>query len=258
MNKPAATLSGLALFVILASGLGTVGAATPGYAVYQVQVSSMGFSHSLTINETVAATSNPAEDNLILHLVSGNLTLAYSRSINSSDFISPFLPAITNQTFTYAYNGSTVSASIIKSGAGQVQFQGGSHGLTVYSLSASATVNGSRYSAVGTIAAFQSGLVEQVNLTASIPITNFAVLGGGNSSGVSPAIGSSVQANLLVTLLSTSLPLSTGTPTGAAQTATAGVGIGVAASAVAIGLGVRRHNRHSDPSPEVRPEHWVD
>lgn len=265
MSKKAFAISALALLMLLASGLGTAGAATPGYAVYNIQVSSTGHTHSVTINETVTSTSNPASDDLILSLVSGNLTASYTRTINSSDVVAPFIPAISNQTFSTSYNGSTVSANIVKSGTSNLQFQGETQTLTVYSLSITAQMNGSSASASGTISTFQSGLLDSVNLTASVPTEPSAFPMVAGSPFNAPAILVSSQVNLLITLVSTSLPLGAPSSSTAAQAASAGIGVGIAASAVAIGLGVRRHNTRgkaegpSDEAPaDIKPEHWVD
>ena len=107
MKTAEAVLPALALAVLLLGAAGTASAATPGYAVYSVQLSSMGTSHAITVNESVSATSNAGYDKLILSVVSGNSTFSYSRSINSSLEVSPFLPSVTNQSFSYA-SGSTL------------------------------------------------------------------------------------------------------------------------------------------------------
>ena len=98
MKRTEAFLPALALLALLIGSVGTASAATPGYAAYDVQYTFMGTSHSIVVNESVSATSNTKYDNLILSVSTGNSTFTYSRSINSSLEISPFLPSITNQT----------------------------------------------------------------------------------------------------------------------------------------------------------------
>ena len=261
MNRTAVALSALALFLVLAGGAGTAGAATPGFAVYKITGSVMGISHSLTVNETVAATSSPANDQLILRLVSGNLTLSYSRSINSSDMVSPFIPSITNQSFSFSYGASTVSASIARSGTSQIAFQGSQRTLTDYSLSADSAVNGTANSVSGTISTFQSGLVYSVVLNTTMPAGAFENQAAGMSIPVGLAISTAAQAipvSLSVTLLSTSLPLNASSASASSQIVSAGIGVGVAASAIGVGLGVRRHSKHNEAPQETKPEHWVD
>src|SRR5208283_999210 len=122
MNRVEAVLPALALAVLLLGAVGTASASTPGYAVYSVKVSAMGTSHAITVNESVSATSNAAYDKLTLGVVSGNSTFSYSRSINSSLDVSPFLPAVTNQSLAYTSGSTSVSASILKNGSSSIKF----------------------------------------------------------------------------------------------------------------------------------------
>ncbi len=75
MKRTEAVLPALALAVLLFGAVGTASAATPGYAAYSVQVSYMGTTHAITVNESVSATSNAKYDQLVLSVVSGNSTL---------------------------------------------------------------------------------------------------------------------------------------------------------------------------------------
>ncbi|MDA4132197.1 MAG: hypothetical protein OK454_03610, partial [Thaumarchaeota archaeon] len=144
-------------------------AATPGFAAYKVQFASHGTSYSLVVNETVAATSNSSYDNLILSLTTGTWNSSYSRSINSSSDVSPFLPSITNQSFSYASVSGNFTAGITKNGTLPLQFQGKSYTLTTYSLTAKAVYNGSTTALQGEVATFPSGLVYSVSINVNYP-----------------------------------------------------------------------------------------
>ncbi len=124
MKRTEAFLPAFALVALLAGAVGTASAATPGYAVYNVEYSFLGTSHSITVNESVSATSNTKYDKLIINVDTGNSTFSYSRSINSSLEISPFLPSITNQSFNYASGSSTASLSVKQNGSAPLQFHG--------------------------------------------------------------------------------------------------------------------------------------
>jgi hypothetical protein len=274
MNRTAIALSAVGLMMLLAGAVGTVSAATPGFAVYKVQFSSQSISYSLTVNETVATTSSPSYDNLILSVVTGTWNSSYSRSVNSSAEVSPFLPSITNQTFSYASGSGNLSVSISKNGTTPLQFQGTGYTLTSYSLSARTLSNDSRTAVQGAVTAFPSGLVDSVKLDVSYPSLQLpgiqGMLAGLNSSSTSlpisaggwgtlaPSQGAQRTASVSITLLSTSLPLNAASSSVTTQAASIGIGAGAAVSALAIGLGVRYHGKHKEVVPEKKPEHWVD
>jgi hypothetical protein len=267
MNRTAIVFSSVALLMLLVGGVGTAGAATPGFAVYKVQLNSQGVTDSLTVNETVATTSSPSYDNLILSIVTASWNSSYSRSINSSSDVSPFVPSITNQTFTYGSATGSLSATIVKNGTIPLQFQGASYSLTSYSLNTKAVYNGSTSTDQGALSAFPSGLVYSAALKVTYPSLLAAglqgLLGGLNSSSIAiNGFGSSlpgpVTASIGVTLLSTSLPLKSSSASAAAQVVSIGIGAGAVVSALAIGLGVRYGSKNKTSLPEEKPEHWVD
>jgi hypothetical protein len=206
--------------------------------------------------------------------VTGTWNSSYSRSINSSAEVSPFLPSITNQTFNYASGSGNLSVSIFKNGSLPLQFQGTGYTLTSYSLSASTSSNDSRTAVQGAVTAFPSGLVDSVRLDVSYPSVQIPGIQGMwpglNSSSTSPlgglagwgafapSQGSQGTVSISITLLSTSLPLNGASSSAATQAASIGIGAGAAVSALAIGLGVRYRGKHRQAVPENKPEHWVD
>ncbi|MDG6925618.1 MAG: hypothetical protein JRN09_03600 [Nitrososphaerota archaeon] len=266
MNRLRVVLAAVALTVFLAGAVGTASAATPGSATYRIQTSGQGSAFSMTVNETIASTSNPSYQDLIVKVAAGGSTFNFSRSVNSSDAISPFLPAVSNQTFGYSSAKGSLTVSLVKNGTESLQFQGAARTLTSYSLSGAASANGSSVTFEGALAAFQSGLVYSAALHLSFTIQPASISQGalaglnasalpGTSSTQGPVTGSET---VQVTLLSTNLPLDAGSSSPAAQAASVGVGAGAVVTALAVGLGVRRHNKHSETVPEAKPEHWVD
>jgi hypothetical protein len=268
MKRTGIALSTVALLMLLGGAVGSVSAATPGFAAYKVQFASRGTSYSLIVNETVAATSNSSYDNLILSLTTGTWNSSYSRSINSSSDVSPFLPSITNQSFSYASASGNFTAGISKNGTLPLQFQGKSYTLTIYLLTAKAVYNGSTTALQGEVSAFPSGLVYSVSINMNYPSFSGlglqGMLGGINPSpfsipnGLSAALTDQNTANVTLTLISTSLPLNAGSASTTAQVASIGIGAGAAVTALAVGLGVRHRGKQKEVVPEQKPEHWVD
>ncbi|MDA4113904.1 MAG: hypothetical protein OK474_07645 [Thaumarchaeota archaeon] len=265
MKKTEAVVPALVLLALLLGAVGTAGAATPGYAVYSVQLSSMGVVHRITVNASVAATSNVGYDKLMLGIVSGGSDFNYSRSINSSLNISPFLPSVSNQTFRYASNGTSVSLNVAKNGTVPVQFHGGSYQLTSYALSAQIVTNGTSKAISGGLLTFPSGLIYSVRVSAPLP----DVQGLGAKGVVMPGYGTGADPfqslaglpsgtiSLSFTLLSTSLPLTGPSSSATEQAASIGIGAGAVVSVLALALGVQYKRKH-EPEAQTKPEYAVD
>jgi hypothetical protein len=276
MKRTEAVFLVIALVALSFGAVGTANAATPGYVVYSVQLSSTGVSHAITFNESVSATSNVNYDQLILSIVSGNSTFSYSRSINSSLDVSPLLPSISNQSFSYASGSSSVSLSVLKNGSTPIQFQSKSYDLTSYALAAKVNSSGTIDTASGALLTFPSGLVYSVKISAPVPnlmgaqglgaqglvIPNLnltsgigSLAGGSLFQGLTAAPSGTVT--LALTLLSTSLPLSGPTSSTNEQAASIGIGAGAVVSALALALGVRYKHKHQ-VEPQAKPEYSVD
>lgn len=233
MKLARVVLSSLAVYLIAASVLGTAFAASQGFAAYGLTVTSHGASRSLTINESVAAGKNPSFDILTLSAMSAAWNLSYSRQVNSSLQLFPFLPALPSQNFSFAYGSSEVSARVVQNGTVAVEFQGSGHELTSYTFKAhlsSANLTGAM---TGSYTTFPSGLLyslrAQINGTSSVALV----------------------------LEATSLPLSTGSSSSALQTASVGLGVGAVGSVLALSLGVRSRHGHKQ-QPANKPDYWVD
>jgi len=273
MRRVSALLSSIAAIAVIAVLAVAAAGTTQGTAVYRVQepglsafVTTTGTlpstsSISYTVTERVSPGPNSSFNNLFLAIASNGGNFSYSRLVNSSVPLEPFLPAITNQNFTYGGNGTSVSASIARNGTVPVTFQGQGYTLTSYAFSleitasmpnlsglnltsspltindipdaASALTSNTTTTLVGSIYAFPSGLVYSVK----------ADVQG--------------QPSFSVTLLSTTLPLKDPAPSSTMEVVSIGVGAGAIVSALALGVGVR-HRKHSEETAEVKPDHWVD
>lgn len=232
MNRSLLVFLGLTLVLVLAPIAQASAAASSGYVAYSVQASSNGKQRSFSLNESVSMSSHQGESILTLALTSASTNVTYSHFINSSLIVFPYIPAITNRSFTYSNDSYTITASITQTGTSQVTFQGKAYTLGDYAFTATFTNAQASRSTKGTLSAFQSGLV-------------YSVTFGSNATSVT------------ATLISTSLPLQAESTAPTLQMASAGVGISVAAGAVALSLGVRAR-RKKESGTARKPDHWVD
>lgn len=228
-----AAVSLLALVpLVQASSTASAGSPSSGYVTYAVQATYNGTTKAASVNETVTPSSSPGESIILLAVSGTQSNFTYSRAVNSSLTLFPYLPTIANQSYTYSNDSHSLAATISQQGTSQVTFGGKSYTLTDYSFSADvASANGSR-SISGSVSAFPSDLVYSVSAQSN---------------------GTSVSA----TLTATSLALSAGSSAPAVQAASAGIGLSLAAGVVALSLGVRMKRKHA-PSGTSTPDHWVD
>ncbi len=223
---------------------------TQGYVSYQVTLNHFGKQTLFVVNESASVTNQKDLVNLSFNLVSSLRNLSYSRVVNTSSVpeVFPFVPGITNQSFSYQTHGLDLSAQVSTAGSSAIAFQGKSYQASKYLVQFSVTnsSNGQNYSGNGTMLTLPSGLLYSVELQ-------------------SQQGGASYTNSLLVQLLSTSLPLNdspnpTATTEGAAMIG-AGV-LGAAAIAVPWKFRTKKIDARvsSSPTSEVRakPEYWVD
>ena len=228
-----ATISLLAVVpVVQAASTASSSSPSSGYAAYNVQATFNGTTRAASVNESVTPSSSPGESIILLTVEGTQSNFTYSHLVNSSLTLFPYLPAISDQNFSYSGKSYTVAAKISQQGTSQVTFQGKAYTLTDYAFSADvSSANGSQTIA-GTVSAFASDLVYSVAAQAN---------------------GTRVTA----TLTATSLTLSTAAAAPALQAASAGIGLSLAVGAVALSLGVRMKRRQSPAGPS-NPDHWVD
>jgi len=219
--------------VLLVAGP-TVLAAQPttGSAEYKITVATPMGGHSVLVNETVKGTDRAGFSDLILQLTGPTQNLTFSRLVNSSTALLPFLPTIPSQSFNCGNKTFSVHANLTQAGTQSITFQGSSYTMTVSDISLFASYGNRSFAAAGAIEAFPSSLVYSVELSSGILF----------------------QAS--VVLQSTDLPLSQPS-TAMATAASAGAGVGAVGVAAAAALFVRRRGRHSK-AQEQKPLHWVD
>src|SRR5712691_1716329 len=157
MRKTRVVLSTFAAFLLVAMSVGAVSGATAGFAAYSVQFSTHGVSRSFIVNESATHTSKPALDRLFLSVTSSSSNFTYSKFVNSSLMIQPFLPAVTNQTLSFGSNKTSVSIKLTQNGTAPLTFQGSTYTLTSYTFSAHFSARNLIGSAEGTLHTFPSG-----------------------------------------------------------------------------------------------------
>lgn len=199
-------------------------------AIYNVTLVVNGITHTLTINETVSSTSNPAWDVLTIALTGQNWSLSYSRSVNSTHKFFPYVPSVANQTLKFNGTNYSILVSLQKNGTKDIQFNGNTYTLTTYSFIAE--VNSKMYQGVlhGEVDAFPSNLLYMATL-------------------------SSKNVKLTVQLVSTNIPLNLPSASAQEQAASIIIGVGAVVAVVAGSIGMRHIKRIT--SKEAK-EHWVD
>ncbi len=228
-----ATISLLAVVpVVQAASTSSSTSPSSGYAAYNVQATFNGTTRAASVNESVTPSSSPGESIILLTVEGTQSNFTYSHVVNSSLTLFPYLPAISDQNFSYSGKSYSVAAKVSQQGTSQVTFQGKAYTLTDYAFSADVSSSNGSQSIAGTISAFPSDLVYSVTARA-------------NSTSVS------------ATLTATSLTLTTASAAPALQAASAGIGLSLAVGAVALSLGVRMKRKQAPAGPS-NPDHWVD
>jgi hypothetical protein len=232
MNYGPLVFLGVALVLGLAPVAQTGSAASSGYVAYNIHASFNGSQQSFSVNETVSPSSSQGKSILSLAVASASTNFTYSHLINSSLTVFPYMPVITNQSFTYRNDSYSISARITQNGSSQVNFRGEVYSLSDYAFYANFTGRESSRNASGDLSVLPSGLVYSISL-----------LSGGTT--------------VTVVLISTSLPLQASSAAPNLQVASVGVGASVAAAAVALSVGVRA-KRKKRPEAAAKPDHWAD
>jgi hypothetical protein len=228
---PVAAICLLALVPLVQASTATSSSSASGYVVYNVQASYNGTTRAASVNESVTPSSTAGESIVMLSVEGTQTNFTYSRVVNSTLTLLPYLPGITGQNFTYSDKGYTLAVTISQQGTSQATFQGKAYTVTNYAFSADVTSSNGSNTVTGTVSAFPSDLVY---------------------SAAAQSNGSSVSA----TLTATSLALTTAAAAPALQSASAGLGLSLAVGAVALSLGVKM-KRKQGPSA-THPDHWVD
>ncbi|GEM_PF-877887 len=224
-------------------------ASSQSYVIYSV-VFTNGTQRqiALTVSESVQPSSSKGFSILTVSLHGENSNLTYSKQVNSSETLFPYLvPAIANnESLSYEAQNYSLSFSIERNGTSSVVFNGSSYELSDYSFVASISShdNFTSQSLRGEISAFPSNLVYSVD--AKINETY------------------SIEA----LLLSTNLPLNAPDPSPLSsplgeEIALAAV-IAALGAAVFIGVSALTKNKSRSPSSTSssnqgkKPPYWVD
>ncbi len=208
---------------------------TQGYVAYSVTLGGPSGDKSFLVNETVQLSSSAGLSNFFLNLVGQDQHLTYSRLVNSSTNLFPYLPVLSNQSLSYAGKNYSFTLALTAAGTGTVSFQGSSQNTKSFGLVFSATYGAQTFRGTGSIIVFPSALV------------------------YSATIQTDANYNLKVVLTATNLPLVD--PPGMNQTAaiiTAGAGVGAAALVIPLLIRRRRNSHIVSGTADERPIHWAD
>lgn len=227
-------VTGLLILLMLSSPVLAATVTGLGFVTYAVTVDSPTGNHSAVVNETVGTSDKAGFSDVILQIIGQVQNLTYSRLVNSSIPLFPYLPAIPSQSFSYS-NGTMlqVHLNVTSGGSQQITFHGVNYTLSVFAFSASGTFGNRTFSGTGSVSVFPSTLVYSVD--------------------VSPAGGNyGYHSVLKATDLQLSVP-----QTQSSTVAIVSVGAGVGVVALVGALLLRRGN-HAGTARKEKPIHWVD
>jgi hypothetical protein len=232
VNKVGFSVAGLALAFLLVASSTAASQPNMGFATYKVDLTLPSGQHSMLVNETIGQSDKPGFSDLVLQLIGSQQNLTYSRLVNASTNLFPYLSNLASQSFDYS-NGTTanVHGNFSAAGTTSVTFQGTQYTLNVYSFVVSASHGNMSLRVNGTVETFPSSLVYS------------ATAGNG-------------MVKLQDILVATDLQL-TQPSTQTSTAAYVGAGVGVGGIALAAALFARRKDRKIQ-SQEQKPPHWVD
>jgi len=220
------------LAVLLVTSSAAASPPNRGFATYKLDVALPTGQHSVLVNETVGQSAKVGFSDLVLQLIGSQQNLTYSRLVNASTNLFPYLSSLASQSFDYS-NGTTanVHANFSARGTTNVTFKGSQYTLNVYSFVVSASYHGMPVRLNGTLETFPSSLVYSAK--------------AGNGMVTVEAV-----------LVATDLQL-TGVATQTSTAAYVGAGLGAGGVALAAAFLVRRRDRKIQRQ-EQKPDHWVD
>ena len=225
----------IASFALVALLVGSSAAAAQpvrGFATYTVSVTSPLGGRSVVVNETVSQSDKAGYSDLVLQLLGGQQNLTYSKLVNASENLFPYMPKVGTQSFEYS-NGTaySVHVNVTTSGTTTAMFKGTQYTLNVLVLSVSASFGSKSFKTNGTVDTFPSALVYSASV--------------GNS-----------MVRLRVVLQATNLPLDASSPQ-AAPAAYVGAGVGIGALVLGGAFLMRHRDKRAEKQVE-KPLHWVD
>jgi len=185
----------LTLFLGAVYGFAQVNGQSSGFVQYKVAFNSSenpALSVSATVNESAQPANQAGFIDLTLGISFDSTSLTYSKDVNSSSLpeVFPYLPAITNQSLSYAFHGYLIDAKLVNAGQVQVTFNGTVYSGTKYLFSFSATNSSSVNSLTGNgdiiclpsdlidtaqISLNQTGTVTATLLSTDLPLNSVSV-----------------------------------------------------------------------------------
>jgi len=173
--------SKILVLAFLASMILTLGAAnfsvaamgqSSGYVQYKVAINEPQkpiLQTSATVNYSVVPTDQTGLVDITLALSSATSNFTYSKVVNASSFpeIYPYLPGLTNQSFSYQTQGISINANLINAGQVSVNFNDTAYQATNYQITVTAanSSNAESFSATGVITRMPSGLINYAQIT---------------------------------------------------------------------------------------------
>jgi hypothetical protein len=167
------------------------------YAAYSVQSSDLNL--NFIVNETIQPTSQQGYSLLAVNISGSGNHLYFSKVVNSTFALLPYLPLNNNETFSYGNGNYSLSLSFYKSGTENVQFMGSSWTLTEYAISVSVDSIKGNGELSGTIATFPSQLIYSFSGTFNGTQTLSATLISTSASLADPASPPNYTAVLIAT-----------------------------------------------------------
>lgn len=191
----AVTLIALLSFAIVIPSFATSASSTE-FVAYNITVTSSSTTFSAVINETLSSSDTVGLSDLTLQFVSSMNNLTYSKLVNSSLALLPYLPDTGNNSFSYHFNNYSISASITKIGSSIVTISGSSYTTTDYSFQLSASKLGENpISVSGQLSTLPSGLVYSAAMNtngyyvqAQLSTTNLSLSTSSSASSTSAAV----------------------------------------------------------------------
>jgi hypothetical protein len=228
-----AGILGIALLLLLATPVVIASQPSRGFAAYTVTETLPTGQRSALVNESLSPSGKAGFSTLVLQLTSTEQNLTYSRLVNASTSLLPYLPSLPAQPFDYS-NGTRykVQVNFSSTGTAALSLGGTKYTLSVYSITAIGFYGNRTVNLRATVETFPSALVYSVN----------GSMGG--------------KGQFKALLQATDLPL-VEPPPQMATTTYVGAGIGVGGLALAAGFMVRRRQHHAR-TQEQKPIHWVD
>ncbi len=225
---------GIALTIFLLPFVQLGYASQSGYVAYSVLTTSGRTQETYSINESVSPSPTKGESILSIYLRSATTNLTDARFVNSSIEVFPYVPAVSNLTYTYSNDSYVVTAHVAEVGSSRAAFQGIAFTLEDYSFYANVSkAQTAPQTLSGNFTTLPSGLIYSLSIVSN-------------------------DTSAVVTLVSTSLPLEASSGGITTSAASAGLGVSAVVGAVALSLGVRSKRSKNGQQSGQRPDYWVD